>query len=977
MRVHFVNIMGLFIVLWCQACDSVSNELLEIVGVEEMQKFSLYTDVYDLPKDGRNSFDESKYLSLTLDNGLEVLLISNAKYSKSAAAMDIGVGSLADPEKFPGLAHFLEHMLFLGTKKYPKVGEYNEYLTAHQGAFNAYTGRENTNYFFEINHDAFEGALDRFSRFFIEPLFDINYVEREINAVNSEHQKNLNSDVWRKMRILSLLARESHPKRKFSTGDKNTLKNVDKKVLLDFHSKYYSANQMKLVLLSSSSIEQMKEWTSKMFAGILNTNKEENIYSSNVYEKNNLQKLVRIKPVKDLRSLELIFPAPSNSEDWLSKPTHIITSIIGHEGRGSLLSELKARKFATGLSAWFEESTYAGEFHVKIDLSEEGMEQYKKVVQLFYVYLEMLKKSGYPEYIYREMKVMAEIEYVHREHMEGSDFASYLASKMHLYPALEVERRSFLIYKEDKQKFEKFLSFINSKNSNIILSDINFSPSNKEKYYGASYEIENIATSIDDFIKPFDKHSMHMPLKNNFIPDNMSVAKVTKKSDYPDKVVNDKRGFIWYQKDSEFLKPRAKVSFVLMSPAAAQTPLNKVKAILYHKALGEKLNEWKYEVLLAGLDFSISHSPRGVSLSFEGFSQHLPKLIREVADKLKDITIDEDLFKLLKKEFKRDISNHQYDKAYQQTLYEMQNLLSPLVTHYKEYYDPELKKDLISPLSLQDVQDFANEKLYTSTSIEGLAYGNLNKEDIKTSIEYFLRVVGSSYYLPVKERIYNTVYKLEAGEKIAYRRPSTKGSPNYCWSMYVQHGKRDFKLNAAVRIFQSILESDFYTTLRTQQQLGYIVHSGLKFDNKSLGTLFLIQSSDYNPAVIQERFNKWSKQALVKLSDFPQEKFLAIKESIITSLLEEDKTILEKFDTLWFEAVAMKGIFDYKQLVVAELEKITKKDVVEIYRKSFSDKSISSLTVVLPKDNKDSFSLDKEFKFISNTSEYKKAAVSY
>ena len=72
MRVHFVNIMGLFIVLWCQACDNVNNELLEIVGVEEMQKFSLYTDIYDLPKGGKNSFDESKYLSLTLESFFKV-----------------------------------------------------------------------------------------------------------------------------------------------------------------------------------------------------------------------------------------------------------------------------------------------------------------------------------------------------------------------------------------------------------------------------------------------------------------------------------------------------------------------------------------------------------------------------------------------------------------------------------------------------------------------------------------------------------------------------------------------------------------------------------------------------------------------------------------------------------------------------------------------------------------------------------------
>ena len=108
---------------------------------------------------------------LTLDNGMKVLLVfSNEKFTKSAAAMDVAVGSLADPDQSEGLAHFLEHMLFLGTKKYPKVGEYSEYLSANQGMSNAYTASENTNYFFEVNNDAFTGALDRFAQFFVAPL---------------------------------------------------------------------------------------------------------------------------------------------------------------------------------------------------------------------------------------------------------------------------------------------------------------------------------------------------------------------------------------------------------------------------------------------------------------------------------------------------------------------------------------------------------------------------------------------------------------------------------------------------------------------------------------------------------------------------------------------------------------------------------------------------------------------------------------
>ena len=153
---------------------------------------SALKEAYPFENKGFTKKDERQFKAITLSNKLDVLLVSSREYNKSAAALDVAVGSLEDPDQVHGLAHFLEHMLFLGTKKYPDVGEYNEYLAAHQGMSNAFTSRENTNYFFEVNPDGFEGALDRFSQFFINPLFDVNYVERELNAVNSEHQKNLN-----------------------------------------------------------------------------------------------------------------------------------------------------------------------------------------------------------------------------------------------------------------------------------------------------------------------------------------------------------------------------------------------------------------------------------------------------------------------------------------------------------------------------------------------------------------------------------------------------------------------------------------------------------------------------------------------------------------------------------------------------------------------------------------------------------------
>ncbi|KAK6035998.1 peptidase, M16 family, partial [Cooperia oncophora] len=65
-----------------------------------------------------------QYRGLELTNGLRVLLVSDPTTDKSAAAMDVNVGSLMDPWELQGLAHFCEHMLFLGTDKYPKENEF-------------------------------------------------------------------------------------------------------------------------------------------------------------------------------------------------------------------------------------------------------------------------------------------------------------------------------------------------------------------------------------------------------------------------------------------------------------------------------------------------------------------------------------------------------------------------------------------------------------------------------------------------------------------------------------------------------------------------------------------------------------------------------------------------------------------------------------------------------------------------------------
>jgi insulysin len=223
----------------------------------------------------------------------------------AAAAMDVGIGSASDPEELPGLAHFLEHMLFLGTERYPQEDAYQSYLEQHGGSSNAFTQHENTTYFFDVQHDFLRGALDRFAQFFLCPLFTESATAREMKAVDSENSKNLQSDAWRLQQIHKMAADPRHPWSRFNTGSLDTLSDKPashvkldlstlsggggggaavsaqlaahftpaltvRSALIDFHARHYSANLMSLAVLGRQSLDELEQLVVPLFAAVPN-----------------------------------------------------------------------------------------------------------------------------------------------------------------------------------------------------------------------------------------------------------------------------------------------------------------------------------------------------------------------------------------------------------------------------------------------------------------------------------------------------------------------------------------------------------------------------------------------------------------------------------------------------------------------------------------------------------------------------------
>ncbi|KAI5172588.1 insulysin [Nematocida sp. LUAm3] len=212
--------------------------------------------------------DIYEYRIITLENGIKAMVSSSKDADKAAVSLSIKAGGFMDPLEYPGLAHFLEHMLFMGTEKHPSENEYMEYVHNHNGTSNAYTASEVTNYYFDIDANYLEGAIDIFSGFFKYPLIVESALERELEAVNHEHCNNILSEPWRKNHLRTLLSKRDTPLSKFQTGSLDTLGRATRKNIVEFWEKEYTPSRMCLVIHGKESLDELEALSRKYFSDI-------------------------------------------------------------------------------------------------------------------------------------------------------------------------------------------------------------------------------------------------------------------------------------------------------------------------------------------------------------------------------------------------------------------------------------------------------------------------------------------------------------------------------------------------------------------------------------------------------------------------------------------------------------------------------------------------------------------------------------
>tara|TARA_B000000557_G_scaffold243659_1_gene224736 strand:- start:756 stop:3569 length:2814 start_codon:yes stop_codon:yes gene_type:complete len=891
----------------------------------------------------KHPLDKSQTRTIILDNKMKVYLLSDPDFNVSAASLAVEVGHLDNPDNRLGIAHFLEHMLFLGTEKYPEVDDYKQYLDNNGGMSNAYTSTDLTNYHFQVLPDAFEGAIDRFSQFFISPLFTEEYTAREVNAVNSEFQMYKMNDGRRAYRLSQIFAKEGHPEQKFSVGNLETLGDIDRNELLDFYDKHYSANKMGLVLMSTHSLDVLEGWVRQYFSKVKNNELPEKQYDSEYFERKETFRLIQVEPVKDTRTLELVFSLPGTRSLYTSKPGRQLGFILGHEGQGSLLSYLKNKGWAISLGAYAPQSSKNyGSMNIQIGLTESGLVNYKEVITATMDYIELMKKSGHVKHVFEELKTMAEIDEVYSNKGEGYRRATNIANEVLKYPLKDAGRINYIFSDNTPEAYDNLISYLTPDNLLVTLTAKGLKTDKKEHYFGASYSYTENDSFYLELLKTKFRKEFKIPDQNLFIPKSISVPKRKIDSNvFPEQVESTNGVSMYFGQDHEFLRPKGVIGLKILLPKDKMSLEHRVYSRFYVACVNESLNELSYPAKMAGLNYSLRAGYEGVFLDIGGYKESSIALYELMLDHMTEFSITNKQFESIKDKIIKDYENTALIDAFNQA-----RELAPEML-FKTKYTWEECLDVAKSADLERIKDYQST-LYDKTFLEAMVYGDFDRQDSKKVLSLFKNKTGTR---PLnREDAFDIEFLQIQNPEIIQYVDKLKVNNSCLFKMY-HIGKDSPETRAMALLASKAIEQPFYTEMRTNQQLGYVVWSYPRLQDDTYYLNFLIQSGDYPADDLDQRADNLIVTLPNLISNMSDESFQQLIDSEVETLERKPLSISEraaKNKTIIFD---YDGDFSRNNKTIESLKRVKKDNLAAYMKKVFSKETRKVISVLAFAEN--------------------------
>lgn len=856
----------------------------------------------------------------------------------SAAGLCIGVGSFSDPQTVPGMAHFLEHMVFMGSEKYPKENSFDEFIKLSGGSDNASTDAETTVFYFECIEKYFDEALDRFSQFFKAPLMKREAMTRERESIESEFQMSVTSDSSRKEQLLCSLAKINSPVNSFAWGNLITLRdNVSDEELYkgvhEFRKRHYSAHRMTLTVQARLSLDELQGMVLNHFSGVPSNELPPLGFFSetNVFDTAEFNRIYHVVPVKDLCQLDITWALPSLKNKYRTKPQHFLSHLLGDEGQGSLLSYLKKKCWVLGTNigngeTGTEHNTLYTLFTVSLSLTEAGYEHLKDVIQAVFSYLNMLKQTGPNRRIFEELKSVSEMSFQYAHEQSPIDIVENLCEIMQSYPPEYYLTGTELYFDFDPNEITQLLTHMKPDKANYIIFK---TPKNvqgylTEKWFGTKYRVENIPEDwLESWVRAPLIAELGLPPPNNFITTDFSLLpQKVNNPDYPVKLLDNHSVELWYRQDVKFKLPTAHYNFYLISPLALNQCKNACMLDTLINLLSVEIAEDVYPAITADLSYSIAAHEKGLTLKVWGFNEKLPALLQLIVGHLTTLNcrISVDMFKAVKDKL---LKNY-YNKALKPGTLAKDLRLCLLVDNS---WSPVERFSVLEQITYEDVTAYATN-FFSSLYIKALIQGNVSET---VAINTVNQLVDNLKCTPLKQEDIPKfhVVRVDKGERCFRLRNINPSDSNSVITNYYQSDLYTVENSVIADLIMMAIEEPLFDILRTKEQLGYHVYCSVRDTFGVLGYTITVnaQASKVTAEYVNERIEEFLKHTKILLAQLKEEEFQKLKENLIKIKQCVDVHLREEVDRNFGEIIVGEYLFDRIPKEVAAIQKTGLKQV--------------------------------------------------
>ncbi|MBD3178466.1 MAG: hypothetical protein GF417_02120 [Candidatus Latescibacteria bacterium] len=214
------------------------------------------------------ALEDSRVQEFTLDNGLHVITYEMHTTPVIYSRLTYNVGSKYEPYGQTGISHIVEHMMFKGTRKFPK-GTIADLISSNGGIFNAYTSNDITVYYELLPKNRIDLAFDIESERMHKCEFDPEEFESEIQVIAQERrQRTDNSARGKRREEVNTLIFKNHPYRHPVIGWMEDIQSITRDQAYEYYRKYYTPNNATLVLCGDFETEKILEKVETYFGPV-------------------------------------------------------------------------------------------------------------------------------------------------------------------------------------------------------------------------------------------------------------------------------------------------------------------------------------------------------------------------------------------------------------------------------------------------------------------------------------------------------------------------------------------------------------------------------------------------------------------------------------------------------------------------------------------------------------------------------------